>query len=162
MPAEHTASQVSPDTAELARLRAELTELLDDLNGTPCSFWACHGVTDEIVPMATCSTCAAQIRIRDLLAGHADTPEGEASPGTGEPEPLAPELVINHDRYFATWPAGSRRVAVYADAADWAAGNEPVTELAVPAGIPPSPGYFAALMRQWMAGATFPPVDEPG
>lgn len=162
MPAEHTTSQVSPDAAELARLRAALTELLDDLNGTPCSFWACQGVTDEIVSMSTCSTCAAQIHIRNLLAEHADTPEGEASPSTGEPEPLAPELVINHERYFATWPAGSRRVAVYADAADWTAGGEPVTELTVPAGIPPSPGYFAALMRQWMAGATFSPANEPG
>jgi len=166
MPAEHTTPAVSPDTAELARMRAELREILDDLasyEGTSCQGWGCPGPAGVIVPMETCLTCVAQIRIRELLAD-TDTPEAaEASPRADEPEPerLVPELVIHHERYFATWPAGSRRVAVYADVADWTAGGEPSTTLAIPLGTTHSGGYLAALMLQWMRGATLPPSDAP-
>lgn len=48
-------------------LRTGMQEILADLAGAPCSFWACPGVTDEIVPMATCHVCATQIRIKALL-----------------------------------------------------------------------------------------------
>jgi hypothetical protein len=72
------------DTAasEVARLRAGLADILANLQGTPCSFWACPGVTGELVPMATCTVCAAQMEITALLAtSHVDgaetRPEGE-------------------------------------------------------------------------------------
>jgi hypothetical protein len=68
MPAHDTTPAEHSDTVELARLRAALADMLNDYKGTPCGFWACHGVTDEIVPMATCHVCAMQIEIKALLA----------------------------------------------------------------------------------------------
>lgn len=55
------------DRDELARLRAGLADILTSYQGTPCCFWACPGVTEEIVNMATCAVCAMQIEIRALL-----------------------------------------------------------------------------------------------
>lgn len=49
------------------RLRSELADILDRYQGTPCVFFACPGVTDEIENMATCAVCAMQIEIRALI-----------------------------------------------------------------------------------------------
>lgn len=74
MPVTTTAKQ--DDSAELARLRAGLTEMLTQHKGTPCCFWACPGMTGEIVPMATCAVCAMQIEITTLLGATSTSEHG--------------------------------------------------------------------------------------
>lgn len=55
----------APD--EAGRLRAGIREVLADLLGAPCSFWACPGPDHPAVPMATCNVCGPQLDLRALL-----------------------------------------------------------------------------------------------
>lgn len=45
----------------------KLREILDALEGSPCSFWACDGPDAELVPMKTCNICWAVNDLRELV-----------------------------------------------------------------------------------------------
>lgn len=53
--------------AEVERLHFGIREVLEDLRGAPCAFWACPGVDHPSVAMATCDVCDAQQRLHELL-----------------------------------------------------------------------------------------------
>lgn len=50
-----------------AELVAGIREVLADLDGAPCSFWACPGPDHPPVPMATCRICDVQQQLHELL-----------------------------------------------------------------------------------------------
>lgn len=45
-----------------------LSELLEDLEGVPCSFFACQGPDEPFEPMATCRPCTAVQDLRKIIA----------------------------------------------------------------------------------------------
>jgi hypothetical protein len=60
-------STETPPLIEADRLRAGIREVLEDLRGAPCSFWACPGADHPSVAMATCNVCDPQQRLHELL-----------------------------------------------------------------------------------------------